>query len=205
MLEQLFGSKTRVRLLRLFLHNPEQAFFVRQLSRKIGAQINGVRNELENLVDLGVISVLRGKQISDTESQNQQKKFYSINTSSLLYPELRELFIKARLMLEKDFVRKIGQTGTVSYLLLTGFFVGLTNGPTDIFVVGRVSRDKLAVIIHAFEREVGRELNYTIMTPQEFKYRRDVTDRFLYSILESKKIVVVDELKEKEKIGVMAV
>lgn len=193
MLEQLFGSKTRVRLLRLFLHNPEQAFFVRQLSRKIGAQINGVRNELDNLVQLGIISV--------AGTPHQQKKFYGINSASLLYPELRELFVKARAMCEKDFVHKIGQTGTVSYLLLTGFFVGLAGGPTDIFVVGRVNRDKLAAVIRVFEREVGRELNYTIMTPQEFKYRRDVTDRFLYSILESKKIVVVDELKEKEKVG----
>ena len=81
MLDQLFGSKTRVRLLRLFLHNPEQAFFVRQLSRKIGAQINGVRNELDNLVDLGLVSAVRGKVPEEKneegetgDAQHQQKK-----------------------------------------------------------------------------------------------------------------------------------
>ena len=51
MLEHLFGSKTRVRLLRLFLHHPEEAFFVRELARKTHFQMNAVRRELENLVD----------------------------------------------------------------------------------------------------------------------------------------------------------
>ncbi len=63
--------------------------------------------------------------------------------------------------------------------------------------MGRVNRTKLVSVIRNFEREVGREINYTVMTPQEYKYRRDVTDKFLYSILESKKIAIVDKIGEK--------
>ncbi len=206
MLEQLFGSKTRVRLLRLFLASSTNVFFVRELTRKIGAQINAVRNELENLVDMGIVEAVTdgtgaaeakaaGKRVT---SQNAQKrKYYRLNTASLVYPELRALFLKARILLEKDFVRKVSQSGSLQTLMLCGYFVGDEEGPTDLFLVGRVNRDKVAAIIKSFEREIGRELNYTLMTPQEYKYRRDVTDVFLYKILEAKKITVVDTAAEK--------
>ena len=212
MLEQLFGSKTRVRLLRLFLNNSKDAFFVRELTRKIGAQINAVRNELDNLVDMDLVSVVTdvdadGDVEESARPKNrrsmQQRKYYRMNTDSLLYPELRALFMKARVMLEKDFVRKLTAAGPISYLALTGFFVSEEPGPTDLLVVGKVNRDKLAAVIRNFEREIGREVNYTVLTPQEYRYRRDVTDRFLYSILESRKLVVIDTMSER--MGVPAI
>lgn len=212
MLEQLFGSKTRVRLLRLFLNNSKDAFFVRELTRKIGAQINAVRNELDNLVEMDLVSVVTdfdadGDVEESARPKNRrsmrQRKYYRMNMDSLLYPELRALFMKARVMLEKDFVRKLTAAGPISYLALTGFFVSEEPSPTDLLVVGKLNRDKLASVIKNFEREIGREVNYTALTPQEYRYRRDVTDRFLYSILESRKLVVVDTMSER--MGVPAI
>lgn len=210
MLEQLFGSKTRVRLLRLFLNNAKGAFFVRELSRKIGAQINAIRNELENLVDMGIISVVTDVDDSEDETKGraknrrsvQQRKYYRLNQDSLLYPELRALFMKSQVTLEKDFIRKLASAGTINYLALTGFFVSEEPLPTDMLIVGKLNADKLANVIRNFEREIGREVNYTLFSPQEFRYRRDVTDRFLYSILESRKLVVIDTMSER--IGVPA-
>jgi hypothetical protein len=201
MLEQLFGSKTRVRLLRLFLANQNDAFFVRELTRKIGAQINAVRNELENLVSMGIIEVADPADRADEGKTGgrsaQQRKYYRVNTDSLLYPELRALFAKAGILLEKNFVQKLDKAGTVSYLALLGHFAGEVDAPTDVFVVGRLNRDKVGAAVRSFERSVGKEINYTIFTPSEFRYRKELTDRFLYSILESKKLVVVDNLVEK--------
>lgn len=200
MLEQLFGSKTRVRLLRIFLHNGKNAFFVRELTRKIGAQINAVRNELENLAEMGIVTVVDAPKAVEGDPKDRamgQRKYFRINQDSLLYPELKALFVKAQLMLEKDFVRRVTNSGQVSYLALMGFFVGEDNAATDLLIVGKVNRDKLAAVIRAFEREIGREVNYTVFTSQEFRYRRDVTDRFLYSILESRKLVVVDTVSDR--------
>lgn len=204
MLDYLFGSKTRVRLLRLFLNNPKEAYFVRELTRKIGAQINAVRNEIQNLMATGVVIATDAPPAADEADKKPQearsagqRKYYRLNPDSLLYPELRALFLKARILLEKDFVHKLGAAGSVQYLALTGSFVGLDGAPTDIFIVGKINKDKIGALIKNFEREIGREVNYTVMTPQEYRYRRDVTDRFLYSILEGKKIVVIDAMQEK--------
>lgn len=232
MLEQLFGSSTRVRLLRLFLHHPEQPFFVRELTRRISAQINAVRNELDNLSEMGILEiceapVLEGgtpaepPQVSDVEAANgdavrpvdgqrhvveavsrpeaaggKRRKYYRLNAECLLYPELKQLFLKSRVLLEKDFVGRLAKCGQITYMAMTGHFVGATDMNTDLLIVGRLQKDKFLPLLRAFEREIGREINYTVMSPQEYRYRRDVTDRFLYSVLDGKKIVVVDMIAE---------
>lgn len=200
MLDRLIGSKTRVRLLRLFLANPKRPFFVRELTRKIGAQINAIRNELKTLEVLGIVETSEAPAAGAVAAEMvaaAQRKYYRLNTESLLYPELRALFLKARMVTEKDFVKKIAEAGAIQYLALLGSFVGAEGAPTDMVVVGKVNRDKLAGLIRNFEKEIGREVNYTVMTPQEYKYRRDVTDRFLYQIFDGKKIVVIDAMNEK--------
>ena len=69
MIEQLFGSKTRVKLLNLFYSNPNRSFYVREITRKIDEQINSVRRELANLLSIGIIS-------SDT---NNNRLYYEVN------------------------------------------------------------------------------------------------------------------------------
>lgn len=189
-LEQLFGSKTRVRLLRIFLHAEEgKSFFVRELTRAIGAQINAVRNELGHLLNIGVIHVVENK-----EDDSSQKKFYALNTESLLVSELRALFIKAQIMVEQSFTERLLKVGPISYFALTGFFVSDESTPVDLIAIGSFQKEKFSTLIRAFEKEIGREIRYTTMTEKEFRYRRDVTDRFLYAILDARKMVVMDTI-----------
>jgi hypothetical protein len=197
MLEQLFGSKTRVRLLRLFLNNGKESFFVRELTRRIGSQINAVRNELKHLRALDLIEEAEAAETGGGRSKGKQKRFYRLNQNSVLYPEMKALFTKARILMEKRLIARLVAGGGISYLALTGMFVGDEEAPTDLLIVGRVGRDRLASLVREFERETGKEINFTAMTPQEFKFRKDVTDKFLYGILESKKIIVVDNLTER--------
>ena len=55
MIDSLFGSKTRVKLLGLFMNNPDRSFYVREITRNIDEQINSVRRELANLIKVGVV------------------------------------------------------------------------------------------------------------------------------------------------------
>ncbi len=198
MLENLFGSKTRVKLLRLFLHNPEQAYFVRELTRKVSSQINAVRNELEHLVAMGIVSVATDiKPEPVGTGAMAQRKYYRLDRTCLVYNELQALFAKDRMPIEQDFVKRISTIGNVAYLALTGFFVGSTTAPTDMLIVGRIENDKVLPLIRNFERELGREINFTILTPAEFRYRKEITDRFLYSILEEQKVVLIDNVNER--------
>src|ERR1700731_208080 len=82
MIEQLFGSKTRVKLLRLFYSNPNRSFFVREITRKIDEQINSVRRELSNLLSIGII----------TSDNTNNKLYYEVNQKYEYYVPLQQIF-----------------------------------------------------------------------------------------------------------------
>jgi predicted transcriptional regulator len=186
MLEQLFGSKTRVRLLHIFLSNPDKQFFVRELTRKLHQPINSIRNELKNLELVGLL-------VSDTQNN---KRFYHVDCSFPLYPELKNLLLKSFLLVNKKFVRQLKDIGNISYLTLTGFFTGAKNVKTDILIVGNVSRNKLSKLVNKMQNEFAHQIRYTVMSKKEFNYRNDLTDKFLYEILEQRRIVLVDKIQK---------
>ncbi len=184
MLEKVFGSRTRVKLFRLFFTQPDEEFFVREISREVGEQINSVRRELTSLESIGLL-------ISE---QKDKKKFYHVDTSFPLYAELRSLILKSRLTLEKEFIKSISTLGPTQYLALTGYFVNDESGQVDLFIVGSITKAKMTILLDQFQKSFGRQLRFTVMTKQEYAYRKDVTDKFLYEIINAKKIVLIDKL-----------
>src|SRR5665213_480708 len=82
MIEQLFGSKTRVKLLQLFYSNPNRSYFVREITRKIDEQINSVRRELSNLLSIGII----------TSDNTNNKLYYEVNQKFEYYDPLQQIF-----------------------------------------------------------------------------------------------------------------
>ncbi len=209
-IEQLFGSKTRARLLSLFFENPERAFYVRELTRRIDAQLNSVRRELKNLVDLGMVLEVEGKILptereaeepvdskdpKDKESQKfEKKKYYQAQVSFPLFADLRNVMKKAAVLMNNRLVHDLGAKGKLELLLLTGRFSEHPTVATDVLIVGDQDVKLVSEVIKAFETDIGREVNYTFMPKDEFLYRREVGDRFLASILEAKNIVLVNKL-----------
>ncbi len=192
MLEQLFGSKIRVKLLQIFLANPQKSYYLRQLTRMLNTQINSVRREVNNLLLLGILKEEERKEKS--KKQSSFRRYFQADTNFLLYPELRSLILKSHLLIKQGLARDILKTGRIYYLALTGIFTN-TNAPVDILIVGKVDKNKVKKIMEKFSENISREINYTILSKSEFNYRRDMTDRFLYEILENPKVVLVDELK----------
>ncbi|MBT4277299.1 hypothetical protein HOD96_00920 [Candidatus Falkowbacteria bacterium] len=185
MLEQLFGSKIRVKLLRLFLANPEKSYYIRELTRLLDSQINSIRREIDNLASFGIL---------EKAEKKSNKKYFQANTNFVLYPEVRSLILKSHLLIKKGLVKKIVKSGNICYLVLTGIFVNCPNSPVDILIIGKINKSKIQKIIENFEKELNRNINYTLMPKTEFLYRKDVTDKFLYEILDNQKIVLVDTL-----------
>lgn len=186
MLEQLFGSRTRVKLLRLFLLNPEKSYYVRQLTRLLGEQINSVRRELGNLSGIELVK----------SEDKGQKKFYQANPDCLLYDELQALVVKSHLTLEKDLVHGIKDLENLKLLVLTGIFTEEQNTLTDILCVGNLDEKKFRLLINRFKKDYPRDLNFTIMNEDEYRYRKEISDKFLHDILNTKHIIVVNKVGE---------
>jgi len=211
MLERLFGSQTRVKILKLFLLHPDQTYYIRQVARDMELQVNSVRRELDNLEKFGLLASRMSNEEKEREgeenggsrgtagktpnkSKTQEKKYYFVNKDFVLYEETRGLLIKSQTLYREDFIEELKQLGNTQLVVLTGIFVNNPEANIDALIVGEVDKSKLKKIIEKLEEELGREINYTVMQYEEFKYRSDITDVFLYNLLEQKKLIVVDEV-----------
>ncbi|MBU1350050.1 hypothetical protein KKH19_03015 [Patescibacteria group bacterium] len=196
MLNKFFGSNTRVQILKLFLLHPDQKYYLRQLARDLKLQINSVNRELKNLEKFGLLmrSSNNNDQNGNSKQKNIKRKYYKVNQEFVLFEEIKILIIKAQILYEKNFIDKLKKTGKFKFLALTGFFVNNQDSLTDLLIVGKMNKKKLLKVIKNLEKELNKNINFTLMDVNEFKYRKDITDVFLYNILEGKKIVILDLL-----------
>jgi hypothetical protein len=201
MIEQLFGSKTRVKLLQLFYSNPNRAFYVREITRKIDEQINSVRRELANLLSIGIIA-------SDTTNN---RLYYEVNQTYEFYDPLRTIFGQSGEVETTESVKapktataattpapnaerdKIKALGNVEVALYTGQFTRDETSGIDALIVGDINQHALQKFMAELEAQEGKEIRYTVMPSQEFNYRRQIKDRFITTVLGSKKQVIIDK------------
>lgn len=199
MIEQLFGSKTRVKLLQLFYSNPNRSFYVREITRKIDEQINSVRRELANLLNVGII----------TSDNTNNRLYYEVNQSYEFYDPFRAIFGQGTAGSKASKtaagsnggtsngasaeVDKLKPLGNLELVIYTGQFTRDNSSGADILFVGGVNNNAVAKFITDLEAQEGKELRYVVMTPSEFAYRRQIKDRFITTLLDSKKQVVVDK------------
>lgn len=192
MIEQLFGSKTRVKLLKLFYGNPNRAYYVREITRKIDEQINSVRRELSNLLSVGIIT-------SDTTNN---KLYYEVNQKYEYYDPLIAIFggrkVK-RVKLDDEQVDlseaeddEFKALGHVELIVLSGKLTRDLTAPVDVFIVGSVNKNAVDKYIAGLEADEGMELRYTVMRLDEFNYRLQIHDRFITQVLNAKKQVLID-------------
>jgi hypothetical protein len=195
MIEQLFGSKTRVKLLQLFYSNPNRSFYVREITRKIDEQINSVRRELANLLSVGIIT-------SDTSNN---KVYYEVNQKYEFFVALQEIFgggasrarkgnktVKSIELPLHDDVTDLKALGNVEIAVLTGQFTRDETAGVDVLIVGNVNTNALNKYVTELERQEGKDLRYTVFSLDDFTYRLQIKDRFTANVLRAKKQILLD-------------
>lgn len=176
--------------MQLFYSNPNRSFYVREITRKIDEQINSVRRELANLLSIGIIS-------SDT---NNNRLYYEVNQDYEYYAALSEIFgggvaskVKETASDDSGQGNDIKSLGNVEVAIYTGQFTRDETSGIDLLIVGDVNSTKLSKFMTDLEQQEGKELRYAVMPIDEFTYRRQVNDRFLSLVLESKNQVLIDK------------
>lgn len=189
MIEQLFGSKTRVKLLQLFYTNPNRSFYVREITRKIDEQINSVRRELANLLSIGIIS----------SDNNNNRLYYEVNQLYEYFAPLETIFgsgtmtAKTTAPSAEAEAQTLKALGNVDLALLTGQLTRDERSGIDVLLVGDLNHTQVTKYISDLESKEGKELRYAVMTNDEFQYRQEVKDRFLNQVLSSKKQILIDK------------
>jgi|SRR5690606_7347119 len=185
MLKPLFSSNTRVKLLRIFLLNPDEEYFIRELTRKLDEQINSIRRELDNLKKIGL---LRSR-------VRNRKKYYYINNDFIIFNELRDIFIKADGN-DQELAKKLSKMGQVDFLLLSGLFVRKET-TVDLLIVGDLDKLKLEKYLSKLNKG-ERKIKFSLMTPKDFLYRLECNHKFVYELLRDEaSLVLIDKLKKE--------
>lgn len=188
-LEKLFDSPAKLRLLKLFLRNSEIKFLLSDIRKRTLLDSSSVRRQLKKLEDI--------RFVTSVKKRNSSERIYSLNNRFVFFDELQNLILKSSPADENKLSTQIRGLGRVKLAILSGIFLkpDRQNSRCDMLVVCDDIRErKFANFIRNLEAESGIELNYTILTSEEFDYRYKMFDRFVHDILEKPHIKLINKI-----------
>lgn len=184
MLNDLITSKTRVKVLSLFLQNIEAMYHVREIVRRVSEEINAVRRELILLEKKGILN----------KEKRANRVYYYFDKSYPYLNDLIRLSVK-EFGMGKEIIKNRAKLGNIKYAMISGKYVkGLSSkDEVDMLIVGLVVLPELQLIVRQEEEKKGREINYTVMTEDEFNFRKSRRDPFIYSIISGSRILLIGD------------
>jgi hypothetical protein len=187
-LSDLIISKVRVKLLKIFLTDSKNMFYVRELTRATKEEINAIRRELEHLQKAGLLkSEKRGNRL-----------YYSVKTTFSIYPELSNLVAKSS-GLGKLILKNRSKLGFVKFAFISQKLArGLKRDPeeVDLVLIGKIIMPQVAILVKTAEKLLDTEINYSCMTEDEFHYRKSHQDPFIIKVLLQPRITLLgDEIQ----------
>ncbi len=189
MLEELFVSRVRVKILQLFLSSPQESLFhVREIVRRVGEEINAVRRELARMEKFGIAS----------SEWRANRRLYRFRKDYLYYKELLSLVAKSS-GLGGSLIKNKSKLGKIKFAFLSSRFLkGLTTSSNDVdlLVVGQVVLPELQAIIADEQAKRESEINYSFMDEAEFKFRVRRRDPFILHVLVQPKVVLLGDEEE---------
>lgn len=203
-LERLFDSPVRAKLLKLFLMNPDVQFSAGDASKQLQVRPIQFAAEARRLKELGLIRASsvwtlpplgKAKERGKRKAETKRVKVFAANKGYPLFDELRALCLKSAPHAKGPLAAKIRRLGTIKLAVLAGIFIDSPTSRVDLLIVGdgfRKSRTKS--LVEWLESKIGKELHYVAMSTSEFKYRMDMYDRFVRDILESPHETIINKL-----------
>jgi predicted nucleotidyltransferase len=182
MLEYFITSKTKRSLLKLFLTNPERRFYTREIAKITGEPLNAVRRELGYLGKAGLVK----------SHKEGNLKYFEVVKEFPFYLELKKI-IYCTIALGDYLKDRLKDSKSVELAFIYGSVARneeMEKSDIDLFIVGEIEEGELHGLVSDIEKEIGREINYTLMTSREFGERRDRGEPFLKRIMGEKKLVL---------------
>lgn len=173
-LEDLFESKARARMMKLFMKNEEASYTKSEILQKTKLKEPQVRKELKILENIEYIS----------ERKKKGQRLFSLNRKFPFYKEFKEIIEKSEFVPDKKMVSELKQVGKVQYALIAGELINHKESEADLLIVGdNFIEKKLEDFLKTLEAEVGTEIRFSTMNTKEFLYRCDMFDRFTIELL----------------------
>lgn len=180
---KLFGSHSRLKLLRLFLFNPSTSFTAAEAAARSRVEASAARRELLNLMAAGLLRKARTKVTR-----------YELNEKFPYLQALKNLLLNTAR--RGDSVpERLRSAGAIKLIILTGVFVGDVESNFDMIIAGdRIRESSLREKVRSLEAELGRELRYALLTTADFLYRLNMNDKLVRDVMDYPHRIVFDRL-----------
>lgn len=189
MLQDIIDSKHGSDLLSFFLMAPARTYSAEELSKRLKFSKPVLAKALHELQTLSMIrQIVVGR-----------NNYYIVSHKHKLLPDVRKSLIKNQKPYEDELFLAVKKLGDVQAAFLSGLFTGHPELPVDILIVGKINLNKLSQFLEACKKMMGKDMNYSIMTPEEFRLRRDTFDRFIKDVFDYDHLVIIDKVSHKKK------
>lgn len=185
-LADIITSRVRIKILELFFSNPQDMYHVRGVVRETKEEINAVRRELKRLEEAGMVK----------KEKRGNRVYYWPREDYPMYGDFLSITSKTT-GLGAEIVNNKKKLGKLNYIMFSGKFVRRKprkkDDDVDILVIGDVALPELANLVRAEESRRNHEINYTVMSRDEYDFRKKRRDPFLQSIMLQSRIMIVGD------------
>ena len=185
MLQALFSSKVRVKLLTHFFSHPQEEFYARSLARQTDEHYNAVWQELNNLERIGLL----------ISKRQANAKYYHLNADFPIYEELKRIVMKTS-GLGQPLREALGDLEAVDWAFIYGSVAANEDdsfSDVDLMLIGQVDLLELSAVIARLEDQLGRGINYLVLTREELAQRLADGDSFTANVLASPKMMLIGD------------
>lgn len=199
-LDNLFGSRVRVKLLKLLYRQYPTTFSMSELVMRVQEPVFIVRRELAVIEDISMV-----KRFKTGIGPARERERYGLNPEFDFFDELRDLVLKPSPVETDRLIKRINTLGRIKLAVVAGIFVAQPDdltyeAPVDLFIVGDdIEKTKVSKFLKSLESEVGTEIRFGTMERDEFKYRYEMFDRFLRVLLEGPHRKIINKLDVETK------
>jgi len=182
-LNTVFGGKTHVRIMRLFLLNPDRVYELSAIESASAGTRRMVLRELAAFEKAGLVK--RKKFYKEGTHKRIPAYGWTLNNSFMYLVPLRNMLVNGVILHSRNVAKRLSRGGTLKLVVLAGIFIHNWDNRVDLLVVGdKLRKGILKRVMHSMESEIGRELHYSILTTADFQYRLSIGDRLVRDVFD---------------------
>ncbi|MEK7669346.1 MAG: hypothetical protein AAB350_02030 [Patescibacteria group bacterium] len=200
-LEKLFGGSAKVKIINLYLFNPETSFDSSQVSERAKVSKSIARREIANLFKIGFIrpksyiKEVRRQKNRTIGTFRKRTNGWTLDQKFPYIEAIKSFVSNINPFKHKDIINKISKAGKIQLLIVSGIFIKDPDSRADLLVVGdNLKLGQLDNIIKTIESEIGKEIRYAVFETSEFNYRHSMFDKLIRDILDYPHEKIINKL-----------
>lgn len=192
LLADILSSKTRAEIFTLLFGVAQNEFHLREIQRRAKLSIGTIRQEINKLLNLDLI----------VTRKDGNRTYFSANISHPLYDAIHKLVLMTSGLV--DILVRVLDEENIRIAFIFGSIASgkvTSESDVDLLIIGDISSRELSSKLMQTTEQIGREINYFILSDEEFLKRKSADEHFISQVMKSPKLFIVGNENELKAMG----